>query len=382
MNIFKTFWNWLTGRNEYGNKLVAALSAAPLVSWNSEGKVSGALGSFVNKYTGNALTGAENEANVFNAQEAQKNRDWQTEMSNTSYQRSVADMRAAGINPALAIGNSSGASTPSGSTASSVSPANNPIGLSEIMQLFQFRKQMKLLDQEVKNKKAQEALDLANARFSDFQSKLKGMELEVFKPRTDLELRTMESQLKSQEVHRALESQGIKESEAREALTIQQKVIAQIDAKYRERLQNLEAQQRVASIALTYNESAVARERVNNLRAATNELYQRAILEAAQAGLFDQQTENLLVQNDILKLDKETHQFTVNHQNADRNWRIAGQVIGGITSVAGAAGSMMTGIGVLGKAAGAFGQAVPFMQQQKIMYPMSTSYGPAWATYD
>lgn len=382
MNIFKTFWNWLTGRNEYGNKLVAALSAAPLVSWNSEGKVSGALGSFVNKYTGNALTGAENEANAFNAQEAQKNRDWQTEMSNTSYQRSVADMRAAGVNPALAIGNSSGASTPSGSTASSVSPANNPIGLSEIMQLFQFRKQMKLLDQEVKNKKAQEALDLANARFSDFQSKLKGMELEVFKPRTDLELRTMESQLKSQEVHRALESQGIKESEAREALTIQQKVIAQIDAKFRERLQNLEAQQRVASIALTYNESAAARERVNNLRAATNELYQRAILEAAQAGLFDQQTENLLVQNDILKLDKETHQFTVNHQNADRNWRIAGQVIGGITSVAGAAGSMMTGIGVLGKAAGAFGQAVPFMQQQKMMYPMSTSYGPAWLSYD
>lgn len=40
----------------------------------------------------------------FNRQEAQKNRDWQTEMANTAYQRAVTDMKAAGINPALASG--------------------------------------------------------------------------------------------------------------------------------------------------------------------------------------------------------------------------------------------------------------------------------------
>lgn len=53
----------------------------------------------------------------FNANQAKINRDWQAEMSNTAHQREVADLRAAGINPILSA-YGSGASTPSGSSAS------------------------------------------------------------------------------------------------------------------------------------------------------------------------------------------------------------------------------------------------------------------------
>lgn len=53
----------------------------------------------------------------FNAQEAQKNREWQERMSNTAYQRAMADMKQAGLNPILAY-QQGGSSTPGGSSAS------------------------------------------------------------------------------------------------------------------------------------------------------------------------------------------------------------------------------------------------------------------------
>lgn len=64
----------------------------------------------------------------FNAQEAQKNRDFQERMSNTAYQRAKADMEAAGINAQMALGNgANSASTPGGATASGAIGAGNSI---------------------------------------------------------------------------------------------------------------------------------------------------------------------------------------------------------------------------------------------------------------
>lgn len=66
---------------------------------------------------------ALNEQNIFNANEAQKSRDFQERMSNTAYQRAVQDMKLAGINPVLAF-QQGGASVTAGSSASSGSPGS------------------------------------------------------------------------------------------------------------------------------------------------------------------------------------------------------------------------------------------------------------------
>lgn len=77
----------------------------------------------VGSLVGGLLSTAYNHFNSaktkeFNANEAQKQRNYQTEMSNTAYQRATKDMQEAGLNPAMMYGAGSAASTPSGATAS------------------------------------------------------------------------------------------------------------------------------------------------------------------------------------------------------------------------------------------------------------------------
>lgn len=93
----------------------------PIVGVPTDLGSANAFQGLVNSFTGNldferSRVLAE-QANEFSALEAQKARDWQTEMSNTAYQRAAADLKKAGLNPALVLSGASGASSGSGAVA-------------------------------------------------------------------------------------------------------------------------------------------------------------------------------------------------------------------------------------------------------------------------
>lgn len=110
-------------------------------------------------------------------QDALDNRNWQEYMSNTSIQRRVEDMRKAGINPLLAVGNASaGASTPSGGFSSVQS--NTPAMISSISSAFLASKQAKVAEAEA-NKINAETENISNEN-SIFSLKARKAQLENF----------------------------------------------------------------------------------------------------------------------------------------------------------------------------------------------------------
>lgn len=111
------------------------------------------------------------EQNIFNKYEAQRAREWNQQMDSTKYQRTVADMQAAGVNPALAMqgGVTTQASSNATASAANVGPAQ--IDLSQVAQLAMQSKQLQIQDKlanaEVRLKNADADLKEKDAKVRD-----------------------------------------------------------------------------------------------------------------------------------------------------------------------------------------------------------------------
>lgn len=98
----------------FGGPLGASLGSVGNQLLGSAGNIaSSALGYYGQQSTNQANIDIAQQSSAASAEQAQKQMDFQERMSNTSYQRGVKDMEAAGLNPMLAY-SQGGATTPSG----------------------------------------------------------------------------------------------------------------------------------------------------------------------------------------------------------------------------------------------------------------------------
>ena len=135
--------------------------------FSGSGSSFGALiNSVISRLTGNALTGAEREANEWTAE--REDIAWQRELdaSNTANQRKVQDLQAAGINPMMAV--SQGVSLPTASFTGSVSPAGAAFQLGDIINMM---RQSKLLPLEIEQAKANIAMTKAQSAKASSETK-------------------------------------------------------------------------------------------------------------------------------------------------------------------------------------------------------------------
>ena len=111
---------------------------------------------------------SQNQANKSNERSAQRQMDFQKQMSNTAYQRAVTDMKSAGLNPALMYGSGSAAQTPGGSSSNSQS-ANVGHHLSNSARAIALERQS--VESQIQLNRSSAMLNAANARLSQASAK-------------------------------------------------------------------------------------------------------------------------------------------------------------------------------------------------------------------
>lgn len=254
--------------------------------------------------------------NRFNSQEAQIAREWNQQMDNTKYQRQVADMQAAGVNPALAMQGGVSTQATSNAQAQASNPTTPQLDLSQVAQLVMQSKQLKMQEKLIdsqSNKNNAEAGKIKEetswiAGLS--QAQIDKMKADTDKAFSDIKVNDSEIEVNGHKMNMydaqtGLYNAEMSESEKRAQLIETQNAIAKLDKQKLEKL---------LPYVESYQKSIIA---LNS--AQTDEAYQRAYSDYASAcnSLADASLKENIVDSDYYhklggQIDANTGQIKEN----------------------------------------------------------------------
>ena len=248
--------------------------------------------------------------NRFNSQEAQIAREWNQQMDSTKYQRQVADMQAAGVNPALAMQGGVSTQATSNAQAQASNPTTPQLDLSQVaqmaMQARQLKIQEKIADADVRLKNAEAENKETENKYADEYNQLKNEGQKMVNQVNESQVKQINANLEkiSAEVDK-LKKEAATEEERR-LLTISERTLKESMAK-------LTDEQRKQIVALLpYQEKLMAAQTENQKAQASFALIQAAY----QQGLIDNDYIDAMVRETNNKADEsEARKISTEIQN-------------------------------------------------------------------
>lgn len=165
--------------------------------------------------------------NSANRELARDNRQWQERMSNTAYQRSMRDMKTAGLNPMLAY-QQGGAGTPPGSVIPMENPAKSAASVGRnvadhLIAAKRLKAEIQNLEtnsalnvEKANTEKTNQAANLASADYTSAQTVTEGFRPDLIK--ADTWLKTVQHDLEDMRFLVESENYTIKQAEAAKQL--------------------------------------------------------------------------------------------------------------------------------------------------------------------